>query len=96
VQVLLVADEALEDQIRQVLSALQLVPDHRFSRCPVCNGALEAADCDVVRDRLPAYVAQTHRVFRRCPECERIYWRGTHWQRIEQKLAGYRSRTDAG
>lgn len=95
VQVLLVADETLEDQIRQVLSDLQLVPDQRFSRCPVCNGALEMADRDVVRDRVPSYVAQTHRVFRHCPGCGRIYWRGTHWQRMEQNLAGYWSRTDA-
>lgn len=96
VRVLLVADEALEDQIHQVLSDLQLVPEQILSRCPVCNGELEVADRNLVQARVPAYVAQTHRVFRRCPGCERIYWRGTHWERMEQNLAGYWPRTDSG
>jgi hypothetical protein len=68
-----------------------LVPDQSFSRCPVCNGALEVADREAVRAHVPAYVAETHRTFRRCPCCGRIYWRGTHWQRMEQNLAGYLS-----
>ena len=93
VHVLLVADERLEDQIRQVLMDLQLVPDQSFSRCPVCNGALEVADREVVRAQVPAYVAQTHTAFRRCPDCERIYWRGTHWQRMDQNLARFWSPT---
>ena len=94
VRVLLVTDEHLEDQIRQVLSVLQLVPDRSFSRCPVCNGALEVADREAARAHVPAYVAQTHKAFRRCPDCERIYWRGTHWKRMERNLAGFRSPTE--
>jgi len=94
VHVLLVADERLEDQIRQVLSDLKLVPDQSFSRCPVCNGALDVVDREAVRAHVPAYVAQTHRAFRRCADCERIYWRGTHWQRMEQNLAGFWSSTE--
>lgn len=89
VRVLLVANEGLEDQIRQVMRDLQLVPDQSFSRCPVCNGALEVADRESVRAHLPAYVVQTHKSFRRCPGCDRIYWRGTHWQRMKQNLADF-------
>jgi hypothetical protein len=70
-----------------------LGPNQSFSRCPVCNGALEVADREAIRAHVPAYVAQTQTAFRRCPDCERIYWRGTHWKRMDQHLAGFRSST---
>jgi uncharacterized protein with PIN domain len=91
VHVLLVASEHLDNQIRQVLVALELVPDRSFSRCPVCNEPLEMMDRQAAQARVPAYVAQTHEIFRHCPACHRIYWRGTHWKQMDQRLAEIRS-----
>ncbi len=85
-QVLLVADEDLESQIRQVLTDLELEPGRTGSRCPVCNELLEPMDYQSARSRVPAYVAETQRSFTRCPTCHRVYWRGTHWQRMEERL----------
>jgi uncharacterized protein with PIN domain len=87
VHLLLVDSQDLNEQILQVLSDLELVPDRSFSRCPVCNGALESLDPDEAADHVPAYVARSHQEFRRCPACQRVYWRGTHWQQMDQKLA---------
>jgi uncharacterized protein with PIN domain len=86
-RVLLVAAEDLESQIRQVLSDLELEPDRSISRCPECNKPLEPIDHESARSRVPAYVAETQRVFTHCPGCKRVYWRGTHWQHIEERLA---------
>lgn len=83
---LLVAGEHLDDQVRQVLADLSLAPDRAFSRCPVCNQTLEAIDRETARARVPAYVVQTHDSFSRCPACQRIYWRGTHWQQMDEHL----------
>jgi len=85
-RVLLVASESLDDQVRQVLADLNLVPDHAFSRCPVCNQPLEAIDRETAQARVPAYVAKTHDSFSRCPVCQRVYWRGTHWQQMDEHL----------
>jgi uncharacterized protein with PIN domain len=90
VRVLLVASEHLDDQIRQVLADLQLMPERSFSRCPVCNEPLETLDRAAAEARVPAYVAQTHETFRICPACQRVYWRGSHWQQMEQQLARIR------
>jgi len=84
--VLLVAGEQLDDQVRQVLADLGLVPDHAFSRCPVCNQPLETIDRDMAQARVPAYVVQTHDSFSCCPACGRVYWRGTHWQQMDEHL----------
>jgi len=85
--VLLVASEDLDAQIGQVLADLHLEPDRSFSRCPVCNEPLVETDRETARSRVPAYVAQTHTRFKSCPVCQRIYWRGTHWQQMDDQLA---------
>ena len=83
---LLVTGEHLDDQVRQVLADLSLVPDGAFSRCPVCNQPLEAIDRETAQTLVPAYVVQTHDSFSRCPACQRVYWRGTHWQQMDEHL----------
>lgn len=90
-RVLLVASEQLDAQIRQVLAELDLEPRRSFSRCPVCNELLEKIAPEQARSRVPAYVAQTHRTFRACPSCRRVYWRGTHWQQMDEQLAQFQS-----
>jgi hypothetical protein len=86
VQSLLVASENLDEQLHQVLAELSLAPTRSYSRCPVCNGSLQTMDPAVARARVPAYVAKTQAQFSLCPGCQRIYWRGTHWQRMEEHL----------
>jgi hypothetical protein len=92
-RVLLVAGESLEDQICQVLTELNLVPDRAYSRCPICNEPLETLDAAEARAHVPAYVARTQEQFSICPVCRRVYWRGTHWQHMEERLARIRSGT---
>jgi uncharacterized protein with PIN domain len=57
-----------------------------FSRCLRCNAPLHEIARDAVRDRLPPSVrsAQTH--FSQCRDCRRIYWPGTHWQSMRDRL----------
>lgn len=84
------------EQLGYVLSRLDLrdscIP---FARCMSCNGQLEPIDRDLVLGRVPSGVTDRHRHFRWCPECGRIYWRGTHWRRmktmVESTLGSRRS-----
>jgi uncharacterized protein with PIN domain len=92
VRVLFVADEHLDDQIQQVLADLDLEPARSFSRCPVCNEPLVAIDRETARSRVPAYVARTQHTFKSCPICQRVFWRGTHWQRINEQLIRLQSK----
>jgi uncharacterized protein with PIN domain len=86
VRALLITSERLDDQARQVLTDLNLEPDRAFSRCPVCNEPLQTLDREAARSRVPAYVAEAHQTFRACPACQRVYWRGTHWQQMDRFL----------
>ena len=95
VRTLLIESEQLDDQIRQVLADLQLEPGRSFSRCPVCNELLEPIDREAAQNRVPAYVARTHETFKHCPGCGRVYWRGSHWQQMDEHLAQLQLRDDS-
>jgi uncharacterized protein with PIN domain len=92
VETLLIESQVLDEQLWQVLSELELEPAPAFSRCPACNGALVPLDREEARSRVPAYVARTHERFRLCPDCGRVYWRGSHWQQMEARLEALRRR----
>ena len=53
-----------------------------FTRCSLCNTMLDSASRQEVADRVPDYVHLTQRRFASCPECGRVYWPGTHHQRM--------------
>jgi len=87
---LLVESDRLEEQIQQVISELDLETERPFSRCPVCNTPLQKVEKSLVKERVPPYVFRTQENFSLCPECNRIYWQGTHWDKMRQEMARIR------
>ena len=92
-QCLLIESDHLEEQLGQVLAELALTGEHPFSRCPVCNTPLQKVEKTGLKGRVPPHIFRTHTDFSLCPNCDRIYWPGTHWARMQEKLAGFRQRT---
>ncbi len=89
VRIIFVRDDHLEQQLRQVAeeAPLDLSQARPLSRCMVCNHLLEPIPKEAVRSRVPPYVYATQETFVRCPSCQRIYWRGTHAGKIQERLA---------
>jgi uncharacterized protein with PIN domain len=85
VRALLITSEALDEQIAEARAALK-VPPAIFSRCSQCNGVLVDLPHAAAHDLVPPYVWQTQTQFRRCPDCGRIYWKGTHWPALHERL----------
>lgn len=85
VRALLVTADTLDEQIAEVRAVLGGDP-HPFTRCPECNAALADLPREDARSLVPAYVWYTQTHFRRCPECGRVYWKGTHWPTMAAKL----------
>ena len=76
-----------EPQLAEVLRALQLEPLVRpFARCRECNTLLEDVPKSAVLGRLPDKVRAQYEHFKRCPGCERVYWEGTHYERMRKLL----------
>jgi uncharacterized protein with PIN domain len=83
---LLIEAQDLADQLRQVRAALGPPHDAEFSRCVACNGKLAPVDKTTLADRVPPHVLATRQEFRRCPDCDRIYWPGTHIERMKDVI----------
>ncbi|NBD09866.1 MULTISPECIES: Mut7-C RNAse domain-containing protein [Corallococcus] len=54
-----------------------------FSRCLACNAPLSPATPEEVRGRIPEGVAERQSHFRQCPGCQRVFWPGTHHERMQ-------------
>lgn len=88
--VLLLANEDLDAQLREVVERLDLEisRSRMFTRCAICNVVLEPVDKQAVRDDVPAEALRVFDEFTRCPQCKRIYWKGGHYERILHSLEG--------
>jgi hypothetical protein len=75
-------------QLVQVFARLDLARSARpFTLCLHCNAPLRAIERTCVGDRVPASIARRYERFSACDVCGRIFWEGTHWQRMCEVLA---------
>jgi len=87
---LLLAETDLDAQVRRVLEEYPVGPGMPMTRCSVCNGVLEDAEKGMVAGEVPEGVLERHDRFWRCPDCGRIYWKGTHWDDMRERLKAWR------
>lgn len=75
-------------QMGLVLRDLGLRP--RDPRCMACGGAVRAVGKESVAARIPPRTARWRDDYFVCSACDRLLWRGTHWERIAARLAAER------
>ncbi|OMC01598.1 Mut7-C RNAse domain-containing protein [Mycolicibacterium fortuitum] len=74
-----------EEQTLEVLRRLDLRRRIKpFTRCVRCNGQLAAVAKDEVIDQLEPLTRRYYDEFSRCPECGRIYWAGSHFEKLSR------------
>ncbi len=62
-----------------------------FQRCIRCNHLLEQVAKEVILDRLEPLTKLYFGDFRICPACKQIYWKGSHFERMEKLIASLES-----
>jgi uncharacterized protein with PIN domain len=55
-----------------------------FQRCLRCNGLLQPVEKSAVMDRLEPLTRRYFDDFHICPVCGQIYWRGSHYERMQK------------
>lgn len=91
---LVVRDTDPEKQVVEVLRRLDLWSSMRpFTRCIECNGAIEPlpltdARFEEEKHRIPGGVLARFREFRLCGSCGRVYWKGSHYDRLKRTVDG--------
>ncbi len=58
-----------------------------FSRCLRCNGPLVPVDKTKILHRLEPLTIKYYDLFHRCADCDRVYWPGSHRERMDADLA---------
>ena len=67
-----------------------------FSCCLECNEKLTPVKKESVRDKVPYFTYKHFDEFTMCPNCQKVYWKGSHYKKmvktIKDALRGTSSR----
>jgi hypothetical protein len=58
----------------------------RGPRCMSCGGELRRGSKEALRERIPPRTYRWLGEFFVCRRCDKLFWHGTHWQRIVETL----------
>ena len=76
------------DQLGEVVRRFDLTAQVRLgSRCVECNVSLQRVPREDVLARVPPAVGRDYAEFSTCPVCGRVFWRGSHWQKMVELAA---------
>lgn len=86
---MLIENDDPEIQLRDVLKKLNLTPDKEkfLTRCLDCNTLLVDIEKEDVKGKVWPYTYDTHKKFRICPTCGKIYWEGDHVGAMRRRFA---------
>jgi hypothetical protein len=54
-----------------------------FGRCVHCNALLQPAPKEQIIDRLQPLTRRYFDQFQRCPDCDQVYWKGSHYDHFQ-------------
>jgi uncharacterized protein with PIN domain len=75
------------EQLKEVLRRFDLDGSiHPFTRCLECNGCLKDVLREEVLDSLLPKTRIFYTDFKRCETCGRVYWEGSHYERMKKLI----------
>jgi len=79
-----------DEQIKEVIQRFELTGSIApYTRCLECNGLLVKVNKAEVLDQLEPLTKIYYEDFHRCSECGKIYWSGSHFGKLEARLAKF-------
>ena len=80
----------IKDQIEFLIRLLPIMENIQpFSRCVVCNTALKGIKKKEVLGDVPDHIYRTHDDFKFCSNCRKVFWPGTHKERMKKQIAAF-------
>lgn len=75
------------EQFKEIVSRYDLINSFKpFSRCIRCNGEIQKVLKEQIVHLLEEGTKNEHEDFWKCKSCEQIYWKGTHYQKMEKLI----------
>lgn len=76
-----------DDQMKEIILKFDLAGQFKpFTRCLVCNGILADASQHDIQHLIKPELLDVHQAFFCCTDCGRIYWEGSHYNRMLEKI----------
>lgn len=85
--ILLLKSEDVFEQLCQTVEHFKIrKPDELFTRCLVCNTLLREIKAEEVSGDLPPNIRENQAAFLYCPNCDKVFWEGSHTRRMRMKI----------
>lgn len=84
------SEEQLQEVVRRFDLARLIGP---FARCMECNGAIAEVPKAQIEHLLEPLTKRYFDEFRQCADCERIFWQGSHFDRLAAIVTAARTST---
>jgi hypothetical protein len=93
VQVFLVPRRSTEEQLVLLIRRFKLNVSDAPSKalCPLCNGMLKEVGKKDVKTKVTPELLSKHNVFWICKSCKKVFWEGSHWERIKRSVERIKS-----
>ena len=83
-----IRSDHISEQLLDMKDMLALHDSDRGERCVACNGNLHTvSDRGEVQDLVPDYVYYNFGSFMRCNGCGKVYWEGSHYKKIRERIS---------
>ena len=82
-----IRSQHLDEQLEEIFLRFDLKNQiSLFTRCMECNGILADVSKKDILYRLLPRTRQYYQKFKKCPDCNRIYWDGSHYKRMKEYI----------
>ena len=76
----------INEQISTVLDDIKIDKTKVLSRCILCNTEVEEIKKEDIKAKVPKRVFDNNEKFWFCKKCNKIYWKGTHYEKMFEKI----------
>ena len=86
--IIFIRSDNVFDQLLEMKEVLRLENGISDRRCSICNSTFSPViSKEEIRGNVPDHVYMNYNNFIRCEGCGKVYWEGTHHQKIREKIS---------
>ena len=76
----------INEQIGIVLMNFKVDKNKILSRCILCNTEVEDIKKEEIAGKVPDRIFESNEKFWFCKKCNKIYWKGSHYEKMFEKI----------
>jgi len=86
IKIIQVEKTGIDNELSVVLNEIDIDKSKILSRCTICNIILDEIKKSEIKNKVAEKVFENNEKFWFCSKCKRIYWKGTHYENMIDKI----------